>query len=76
MEGKKHMLLLNSTHFKQQNRRVIEAIGPVDTYHPKIFCVTGSAKNATNLHYNMLFLSIVNPLPLPPALQNNIRYGI
>ena len=56
------MLLLNITHFKQQNHRVIEAIGPVDTYHPKIFCVTGSAKNATNLHYNMLFLSIINPL--------------
>lgn len=57
-----------------ENCRVIEATGAMDTHHPEIsFCVTGSAKNATNLHYNMLFLSIINPLPLPSTLQNNIR---
>ena len=51
-----------------ENRRVIEAIGSVDTHHSKIFYVTSSATNATNLQYNMLFLSLINPLPLPSTL--------
>lgn len=74
MEGKKHMLLLNTTHFKRL--RIAWLFRPQEqwTYTiQKSFVWQAQLKIPQTCVNNTLFFPIINPLPLSPTLQNSVR---